>query len=101
LRGSRWTFGAFLHGQTILLKEDVFPKEETSGMPTPHLSFYYAYVDYLKNLSCLNHLRGHKRRALRFKASKYCLIKEGPGWRTPEALVLNCNVMRMFSLNNS
>jgi len=31
-------------------------------------------VYYLKNLSCLDHLSDHKRRALRIKTSKHCLI---------------------------
>lgn len=45
-------------------------------------------VFYLKNLSHLDHLKVHKKRALRLKAVKYCLNQEGLEWRNPKGLIL-------------
>eukprot|EP00253_Pinus_taeda_P021486 PITA_21486 len=42
------------------------------------------------NLACPNHIVAHKRRALRLKATKYCLMKDDLGWRNPEGIVLRC-----------
>jgi transposase InsO family protein len=33
---------------------------------------------------------GHKRRALRLKAAKYCIIQDGLGWRNPDGVILRC-----------
>jgi hypothetical protein len=52
--------------------------------------WYKDIVYYLMNLACPNHLVAHKRRALRLKATKYCLMKDGLGWRNPEGIVLRC-----------
>lgn len=45
------------------------------------LEWYKDIIYYLQNLSCPNHLVGHKRRALRLRATKYCIMKDGLGWR--------------------
>jgi transposase InsO family protein len=35
-------------------------------------------------------LIGHKRRALRLKVSKYCIIRDGLGWTNPNGVILRC-----------
>lgn len=45
--------------------------------------WYVDIIYYLKNLTCSSHLVNHKRRALRLKASKYCFVQNGLGWRSP------------------
>lgn len=47
-------------------------------------------IYYLKNLICLDYRLDHKKRALRLKASKYYLVQNGSGWKTPKRLVLRC-----------
>ena len=54
------------------------------------VEWYSDIIFYLKNLTCPSHLIGHKRRALRLKASKYILIKDGLGWRNPDGVILRC-----------
>lgn len=54
------------------------------------LEWYKDIIYYLQNLSCPNHLVGHKRRALRLRATKYCIMKDGLGWRNPEGVILRC-----------
>ena len=54
------------------------------------VEWYSDIIFYLKNLNCPNHLVGHKRRALRLKAPKYILIKDGLGWRNPDGIILRC-----------
>jgi hypothetical protein len=52
---------------------------------------WYADIIYnLKNLSCLDHLVDHKKRALRLKAMKYCLTQDGLGWKNPDGIILRC-----------
>lgn len=52
--------------------------------------WYSDIIYFLQNLTCPNHLVNQKRRALRLKASKYCIIQDGLGWRNPDGLVLRC-----------
>lgn len=52
--------------------------------------WYSDIIYYLKNLSCPNHLVYYRRRALRLKASKYCITQGGLGWNNPDGLVLRC-----------
>ena len=52
--------------------------------------WYKDIIYYLLNLTCPNHLVAHRRRALRLKATKYCLMKDGLGWRNPERIILRC-----------
>src|SRR5713226_4837342 len=52
--------------------------------------WYSDIIFFLHNLTCPDHLLGHKRRALRLKITKYCLTKDGLGWRNPDDLVLRC-----------
>eukprot|EP00253_Pinus_taeda_P002379 PITA_02379 len=67
-----------------------------SNLSSPELQrlgeheWYKDIVYYLMNISCPNHLVAHKKRALRLKATKYCLMKDGLGWRNPEGIVLRC-----------
>lgn len=42
------------------------------------LEWYKDIIYYLQNLSCPNHLVGHKRRALRLRETK-CIMKDGLG----------------------
>jgi hypothetical protein len=50
----------------------------------------YNLIFFLSNLTCPSHLIGHKRRALRLKAAKYCIIQDGLGWRNPDGVILRC-----------
>ena len=52
--------------------------------------WYSEIIFFLRNLTCLDHLLGHKRRALRLKATKYCSTNDGLGWRSPDGLILRC-----------
>ena len=52
--------------------------------------WYTDIIFLLHNLTCPDHLLGHKRRALRFKSTKYHLTKDGLGWRNPDGLILRC-----------
>jgi hypothetical protein len=52
-----------------------------------HHHWYSNIVYYLKNLTCPNGLANHQRRALRLKASQYCMTQGGLGWRDPDGLV--------------
>ena len=54
--------------------------------------WYTNIILFLRNLTCPDHLLSHKRRALRLKATKYCLTKDGLGWRNPYGLILRCVV---------
>jgi hypothetical protein len=55
-----------------------------------HDEWYSDIIYYLKNLSCLDHLVDHKRRALRLKAMKYCLTQDGLGWKNLDGIILRC-----------
>ena len=50
--------------------------------------WYSNIIFLLINLTCPSHLVGHKRRNLRLKATKYCKIQDGLGWRNPDGLKL-------------
>ena len=52
--------------------------------------WYTDIIFFLCNLTCPDHLLGHKIRALRLKETKYCLTKDGLGWRNPNGLILRC-----------
>jgi hypothetical protein len=52
--------------------------------------WYSDIIYFLSNLTCPSHLIGHKRRALRLKAAKYCIIQDGLGWRNPDGVILRC-----------
>jgi hypothetical protein len=52
--------------------------------------WYADLIFFLTNLTCPSHLIGHKRRALRLKAAKYCIIQDGLGWRNPDGVILRC-----------
>ena len=43
--------------------------------------WYSDIIFFLLHLTYLDHLKGHKRRALRLKTARYCLTQEGLGWR--------------------
>jgi hypothetical protein len=45
---------------------------------------------YMKNQTCPDHLIDYKRRALRLKASKYCMIQGGLGWKNLDGMILKC-----------
>ena len=46
--------------------------------------WYTDIIFFLRKLTCPDHLLGHKRRELRSKETKYCLTKDGLGWRNPD-----------------
>jgi hypothetical protein len=54
-------------------------------------SHWYSYIIFfLLNITCQDHLIGHKRRTLRLRVSKYCIIQDGLGWRNPGGVILRC-----------
>jgi hypothetical protein len=55
-----------------------------------HDEWYSDIIYYLKNLSCPDHLVDYKIRALRLKAMKYCLTKDGLGWKYLDGVLLRC-----------
>jgi hypothetical protein len=52
------------------------------------LEWYLNIIYYLKNLSYPSHLVDCKRRALRLKSMRYCLIQDGLGWRNPHGIII-------------
>jgi ribonuclease HI len=54
------------------------------------VEWYTDIIFYLKNLTCPSHLVGHKKRALRLKAAKYVLTRDGLGWKNPDGIILRC-----------
>jgi hypothetical protein len=52
--------------------------------------WYSDIIYFFSNLTCPSHLIGHKRRALRLKAAKYCIIQDGLGWKNPDGVILRC-----------
>ena len=55
------------------------PASPLDVLKLEQVEWYSDIIFYLKNLKCPSHLIGHKRRALRIKASKYVIIKDGLG----------------------
>ena len=51
---------------------------------------YLDIIYLLLHLTCPDHLKGHKRRALRLKTARYCLTQEGLGWRNVNGIILRC-----------
>jgi hypothetical protein len=56
---------------------------------TENDKWYSDIIYYLKNLTCLEHVVDHKRRALRLKSMKYYLT-QGLGWRNLDGVILRC-----------
>jgi hypothetical protein len=52
--------------------------------------WYSDIIYFLSNLTCPSHLIGHKRRDLRLKASKYCIIQDDLGWKNLNGVILRC-----------
>ena len=52
--------------------------------------WYIDIIFFLRNFTCPDDVLGHKRRALRLKATKYCVTKYVLGWRNPDGLILRC-----------
>jgi hypothetical protein len=52
--------------------------------------WYVDIIFFLSNLTCPSHLIVYKRRALRLKTTKYCIIQDGLGWRNPDGVILRC-----------
>jgi hypothetical protein len=50
--------------------------------------WYSHIIYYLKNLNCPDHLFHHRRRALKIKAMKYCLMWAGLRWRNLNGVIL-------------
>ena len=65
-----------LDDQNMVCQIDV-PASSPDVLKLKHVEWYSNIIFYLKNLTCPSHLIGHKRRALRLKASKYVIIKYG------------------------
>ena len=75
--------------QNMVCEIDI-PEASPELLKLEQVEWYSDIIFYLKNLTCPSHLVGHKRRALRLKASKYILIKDGLGWRNPDGIILRC-----------
>ena len=54
------------------------------------VEWYADIIFYLKHGTCLDHLEGHKRRALRLKTTKFVITQIGLGWKNPDGLILRC-----------
>ena len=52
--------------------------------------WYKDIIYFLRNLSCLDYLVDHQRRALRLEAKKYILTQDGLGWRNHNGIILKC-----------
>ena len=52
--------------------------------------WYPDIIFFLQNLTCLEHIKGHKTRSLRLKAVIYCITQEGLGWINPDGIILRC-----------
>jgi hypothetical protein len=52
--------------------------------------WYLDIIYFLSNLTCPSHLIGHKRRDLRLKAAKYCIIQDDLGWKNLDGVILRC-----------
>ena len=64
---------------------------KSAGLQQLEKDPWYAYIIFfLLNLTCLDHLKGHKRRSLRVKFVNHCITQEGLGWRNPEGIILRC-----------
>jgi hypothetical protein len=72
------------------LQDDASPMISTMIEELEHHDWYTYIIFYLKNLTTPRHLLDHKKRALRLKASKYCFIDKGLGWRNLDGLILIC-----------
>lgn len=70
----------------ICLKKSSSPKLQILG----EHEWYKYIIYYLLNLTCPDHLVSHKRRGIRLKATKYCVMKDGLRWRNIEGIVLRC-----------
>ena len=62
----------------------VCQNEETTPSMPPELQrlnhhWYSDIIFFLQNLTCPEHLKGHKRSALRLKVARYCINQEGMG----------------------
>jgi hypothetical protein len=55
-----------------------------------HDEWYANIIYYLKNLSFLDLLVYHKRRALKLKAMKYFLTQDGLCWKNLDGIILRC-----------
>ena len=60
------------------------------GLQRLDQNWYYDIILFLQNLTCPEHLKGHKRRALRLKVVRYCITQEGLAWRNPDGVILRC-----------
>jgi hypothetical protein len=72
------------------LQDDVSPMISVVIEELEHHDWYTDIIFYLKNLTTPRHLPDHKKRDLRLKASKYCFIDKGLGWRNLDGLILRC-----------
>ena len=52
--------------------------------------WYSDIIFFLQNLTCPQHLKGHKRRSLRLKVVSYCITQEALRWRNPDGIILRC-----------
>ena len=75
--------------QNMVCEIDV-PGSSPYLLKLEQVEWYSDIIFYLKNLTFPSHLVGHKRRALKLKASKYIIIKDGLGWRNPDGINLRC-----------
>ena len=66
------------------------PSNSTELQRLQQQQWYSDIIFYLLNLTCPEHLVGHKRRLLRLRATKYCLTQDGLGWKNPDGIIIRC-----------
>ena len=69
------------------------PQFDGKLIPYPDLfesPWYQDIVYFLKNLSCPLEMEKSKKRALKLKAIKYCIIGQGLYWKDSSGLLLKC-----------
>jgi len=65
-------------------------KEQVNIIKGENDKWYLDIIYYLKKLMCPKHLVYHKRTTLILKSMKYCLTREGLGWRNSDGVILIC-----------
>ena len=82
--------------EVLNLKEDPLLMVSIDAEGIAQCDWYADIVYYLTNLSCPAHLPDHKKRSLKLKASKYCLVDlasrsvYGLGWKNLDGVILAC-----------
>ena len=74
----------------MIAENDIPQPTMTPALQNLDNHWYSDIIFFLLHLTCPDHLKGHKRRALRLKTARYCLTQESLGWRNPNGIILRC-----------